>query len=315
MSSEVTTVIDPERCIGCGLCVRVCPAGTLSMQSGKAVVSGTRSMACGHCHAGCPADAVRVKALAAEASAFDTFRTEEKWLPPGRFEAGLLVQLMRSRRSCRNYLQRAVDKVLLTDLVRAGITAPSGTNSQKWTFTALGTRKEVVALGEQVAVYFERLNRLAVRPLARLYSRFFAGDALGRYYRDHYKTTAAALLEWREEGKDRLFHGATAAILVGSRPGASCPAEDALLATQNILLAAHALGLGSCLIGFVVEAMKRDPAIKKTVAVPVDEPVYSVIALGWPDERYQLVSGRKWPVVRFQGRGDATKRLGERRRA
>jgi hypothetical protein len=64
-----------------------------------------------------------------------------------------------------------------------------------------------------------------------------------------------------------------------------------------------------------VEAMKRDPAIKKTVAVPVDEPVYSVIALGWPDERYQLVSGRKWPVVRFQGRGDATKRLGERRRA
>ena len=58
---------------------------------------------------------------------------------------------------------------------------------------------------------------------------------------------------------DRLFHGAAAAILVTGRRQASCPAEDALLATQNILLAAHAMGLGSCLIGFAVEAMRRDP--------------------------------------------------------
>ena len=49
--------------------------------------------------------------------------------------------------------------------------------------------------------------------------------------------------------KDQLFHGSTAAILTGSNPGVSCPAEDAPLATQNILLAAHSIGLGSCLIG------------------------------------------------------------------
>jgi nitroreductase/ferredoxin len=300
MSREgVSTLIDPERCTGCGLCVRVCPAGTLSMREGRAVVSGSRSLDCGHCEAVCPAGAVRVEALAAKAAAFETFRTEETWLPPGRFDAGLLLQLMRSRRSCRNYIEQPVARELLADLIRAGITAPSGTNSQKWTFTVLGSREEVVALGDRVAVFFERLNRLAARPLVRLFSRLFGGDALGRYHRDHYRTTAAALRAWREEGRDQLFHGATAAILVGSRPGASCPAEDALLATQNILLAAHAVGLGSCLIGFVVEAMKRDAAIKEAVAIPACEPVYAVIALGWPDERYQRVSGRKWPLVRL----------------
>ena len=39
---------------------------------------------------------------------------------------------------------------------------------------------------------------------------------------------------------------------VATAPGASSPKEDALLASQNILLAAHAMGLGTCLIGFAV---------------------------------------------------------------
>ncbi|HSR36929.1 MAG TPA: nitroreductase family protein [Desulfurivibrionaceae bacterium] len=285
--------IDSDRCTGCGLCVSNCPADTLAMQDGRAALASAACMACGHCAALCPTGAITVVAAKNTAILFATFTTPEKWLPYGQGDLGTLVQLMRSRRSCRNYTRQPVDRALLTDLVKIGTTAPSGTNSQGWTFTILPDRDDVVALGEAVADYFRRLNRLANAPLLRHLLRLCGRTALDHYYRRHYATTAKALREWDENGRDRLFHGATAAILVGGRPGASCPSEDALLATQNIVLAAHAMGLGSCLIGFVVEAMKRDAQIGARLGLPRDETVHSVIALGWPAHRYQRLTGRR----------------------
>jgi nitroreductase len=91
-------------------------------------------------------------------------------------------------------------------------------------------------------------------------------------------------------------------IVIGSRPGASCPAEDALLATQNILLAAHSMGLGSCLIGYAVAAMKRDPAIQGHIGIPANEDIHAVIALGYTGEVYQHIAGRKKVTQRwFEG--------------
>ena len=104
---------------------------------------------------------------------------------------------------------------------------------------------------------------------------------------------------WEKEGKDLLFHGAPAAIVVGSKKEASCPAEDALLATQNMLLSAHVLGLGTCLIGFAVEAMKRDKSILRRIGMPDDEKPYAVVALGYPNEKYQRLTGRKRALVRY----------------
>ncbi len=115
--------------------------------------------------------------------------------------------------------------------------------------------------------------------------------------------SSEGLADWEARGRDRLFHGATAAILVGSRPGASCPAEDALLATQNILLGAHALGLGSCLIGFAVSAMQKDGRIQESLNIPREEPVHAVIALGHPAVTYQRMAGRRKAAVRFVERG------------
>ena len=294
-----STIIDEQLCNGCGLCVKVCPSRTLSMVNGKARVTGERSIHCGHCAAICPTEAVRVEGLDETATMLATVENRGRWLPYGKFDAASLVQLMKSRRSSRLFMDKPVPKDVLEDLVKIATTAPSGTNSQMWTFTILPDRRAVERLGSAVADFFKRLNKLAESPLARTLSRLFMKDALGQYWREYYQAVKEGLEEYDRTGRDRLFHGAPAAILIGSQPGASCPAEDALLAAGQILLAAHAMGYGTCLVGFVVEAIRHDAKIRRVLSLGPGEKIHAVVAVGKAKEWYKRPAPRKKVVPRY----------------
>jgi nitroreductase/Pyruvate/2-oxoacid:ferredoxin oxidoreductase delta subunit len=304
MDRNVTTVIDHERCNGCGLCVTVCPKDTISLQNGQAWITGTESLNCGHCAAVCPEGAIRVGSIDTDLSLYNTFSTSETWLPFGAFDIGSLVQVMRSRRSCRNYTNQPVERPVLEDLVKIGITAPSGTNAQLWSFTILPDRKTVLELGTYIGNFFKNMNRWAQKAWLRSSLKFVGRPTLSNYYRNHFQSVKTGLDRWESHGEDLLFHGAPSVIIVGSRNDASCPAEDALLATQNILLAAHCMGIGTCLIGYAVEVIRYDKKIRRFLAIPDEEIPYAVIALGYPDERYMSVAGRCRVSLRYVGATD-----------
>ena len=139
------------------------------LQGEKAQVTGRESLGCGHCEAVCPTGAIKVLANDATFS-FASFSSTDKWLPPGKSDPSALASLIRSRRSCRNYTEGSVSQSILNDLISFGISAPSGTNSQMWTFTMVPTRADLVELGGQIFNYFSKLNRLAEQPVLRFFS-------------------------------------------------------------------------------------------------------------------------------------------------
>ena len=61
---NVTTLgLDPEKCIGCGKCLEVCPHSVFSLQERKArIVERDACMECGACSMNCPTEAISVQA-------------------------------------------------------------------------------------------------------------------------------------------------------------------------------------------------------------------------------------------------------------
>ncbi len=62
----------------------------------------------------------------------------------------------------------------------------------------------------------------------------------------------------------------------------SHPVEDGATATYSMLLAAHALGLGTCWIGSYGSSYEE--RVKEILNIPKEKRVLSIISLGFPDE-------------------------------
>jgi len=60
------------------------------------------------------------------------------------------------------------------------------------------------------------------------------------------------------------------------------PVEDGSIATQNMLLAAHALGLGACWIGSYNSVYEE--RVKEILGIPKDKRLLSIISIGFPAE-------------------------------
>ena len=298
-NQKVTTIIDPEKCSGCQLCIKVCPSDTLSMKNGIAVVTGDSSLSCGHCMAVCPEGAIQVHGIDKNSTQFETFELNKEWLGYNKFPISDLARLIASKRSCRNFKQKPVEPEKLRDLIKLSTFAPSGTNSQKWTFTCLATREKVVFFSTLIGKFFKALNKKAENKFLRTFLKIIGNKQLETYYEEYYEKIKERIYDMENNGIDRLFHGATACIIIGSAPGAPCPQEDAILAAGNILLATHSMGLGTCLIGFAHQAIKNDPSIAQELNIPKNEKIHAVIAVGYPDERYKTITGRKKPIINF----------------
>jgi nitroreductase len=92
-----------------------------------------------------------------------------------------------------------------------------------------------------------------------------------------------------------VFYGAPTVIVVCAAPAEWPANEDCCLAAQNLMLAAHGFGLGTCPIGLARGAID-EPATKRELGIPDDHSVVLPIAVGVPRERV-APTPRRAPIL------------------
>lgn len=61
LDDVVTLTLNPDACVGCGMCLDVCPHGVLAMEGRKVrIVDRNGCMECGACAKNCPSNALAV---------------------------------------------------------------------------------------------------------------------------------------------------------------------------------------------------------------------------------------------------------------
>ena len=278
---KLVPTIDNETCTLCGKCIAICPKEVLEVSDEKVITNVDECMLCSHCYGVCPVDAISFDEEALREPAFGSFKYKESMVPLGKGDATEMINLLRSRRSVRRYTEEDVPNEMIRDLIACGITAPSGSNRQEWAFTVVNGREKVWNLAGEIGKFFVKLNKLAANPLVRFISVPFMGKKLINYYENNFESTQRALTE-AEAGRDMLFHGAPALILIHSPMGKSTPIEDGQYSSYNMTLGAHAMGLGTCYIGYATEAVNRVSAIKEYLKIPEENRVHAVLTVGYP---------------------------------
>lgn len=101
--------IDTSKCIGCGMCTRVCPAHSIEIKDKKAVTLLDDCLMCGQCTAVCPMRAVSI-------SGYDTGQIEKK--EDFRLKPGEVLNVIRFRRSIRQFKQKEIPKEVISQILK-----------------------------------------------------------------------------------------------------------------------------------------------------------------------------------------------------
>jgi nitroreductase len=178
-----------------------------------------------------------------------------------------------NRHAVRSYLLQAVDRSIIEELLKAATHAPTAMHEEPWAFL-------VVQNPEMLQLISDKAKATKQDDIRNLHFQAGSGGA------SHRVTPEIDVL-----------HGAGTLIVIYGRPLGPFVEADCWLAAQNIMLAACAQGLGSCVVGMTVAAL-NEPNMKETLNVPAEMTAFAPIVIGyskgdiWPSERKEpLVLG------------------------
>lgn len=180
------------------------------------------------------------------------------------------LQFIRQRRSVRCFKDKQIKEEELQAILEAGMYAPHA-GDQAWHFTVI-QNKELLGM----------LN-------------FAAKEAAKQMNMEH-------LRDLGNDGKFNCLYGAPTLVIVSGNEQITIPLEaDCAAATQNMLLAAESIGLGTCWIFFVMLAFNspQGSELRRKLKIPDGcKPYYSAV-IGYKQDSVIKVPDRKPDLITY----------------
>lgn len=161
----------------------------------------------------------------------------------------IVINTIMSRHSVRKYKDTPVEREKLQEIVKCGVNAPNGMNAQPWIVRVVDSKEYI----DGVTEVYKKANPEQVA---------------------------------KDPDFKNMFRNAPAFIAIAS-PNDGSGQIDCGLMGENMMIAAQAMGLGTCALGgpvhFLLNNEEAKPYVEK-LEIPSDYRLLYMIAVGYPDE-------------------------------
>src|SRR5690606_20674111 len=141
-----------------------------------------------------------------------------------------LMEAIYNRCSVRSYEPERLDQATIHALLAAAVRAPTAVHLEPWVFAIIQDREELKRLSDRAKpLFLEEIQRAHLDRGDHSLDMFASPDF-------------------------NMFYDAGTLIVICGKPMGPFVVADCWLAAQNLMLAAYAMGLGTCVIGSAVPA-------------------------------------------------------------
>jgi nitroreductase len=184
-----------------------------------------------------------------------------------------ILRAIHERRAIRSFRPEAVPERLVHDLLAAAVRAPTAMRLEPWGFAVVQDKAT--------------LQRYSNRAKAALLKSGLAGLGLKEEY-----------VQILENPSYNIFYDASTLIVICRRTAGPFAEADCWLAAENLMLAAPALRLGTCCIGFALAVLNM-PEIKHELCIPDEGAAVAPIIVGFPSGTTKLVPRKPPEILRW----------------
>ncbi len=170
-----------------------------------------------------------------------------------------IIELIKTRRCVREYKEDPVSDDDIKFLIDCARYAPSGFNMQPWSFLVIKNRDAMRKISES--------GKKSMIPLLEP-------------FKDSSQKAKDFYVFLKTKGTNMFYNAPVLVIVVGNKNVMTAD-YDCAMAAQNMMLAAHSRGIGSCWIGGVLPALMNEELLKE-LGAPEGYKAVAPLIFGYP---------------------------------